>query len=256
MADYDALPHPRNLESYILHPTRGRLMAQTILIVDDEQSILDLLQYNLERSGYTTVVASNGLDAIHLAHRHHPDLAILDITMPGMDGLEVCTRLHLDLGTPVILLTARDTEVDKIVGLEIGADDYVTKPFSPRELVARIKAVLRRVQTPAAASTSRLLLGPLFLDPLTREVKLHDHPVNLTAKEFILMEYLMRHVGLALSRHAILDHVWGYDYYGDPRTVDVHIRRLREKIEPDPGQPHFIVTVPGVGYKFQVDMTS
>lgn len=229
-------------------------MAQTILIVDDEQSILDLLQYNLEKSGYNVVVASNGLEAIHLAHRHHPDLAILDITMPGMDGLEVCTRLRIDLGTPVILLTARDTEVDKIVGLEIGADDYVTKPFSPRELVARIKAVLRRIQSPAMASTSRLFIGPICLDPLTHEVKLHGELVNLTAKEFTLLEYLMRHVGLALSRHAILDHVWGYDYYGDPRTVDVHIRRLREKIEPDPSLPHLIVTVPNVGYKFQVDL--
>jgi len=228
-------------------------MAQTILVVDDEQSILDLLQYNLEKSGYEVVVASNGIDAIQLAHRLHPDLAVLDITMPGMDGLEVCTRLRHDLGTPVILLTARDSEVDKIVGLEIGADDYITKPFSHRELIARIKAVLRRAKSPATTTTSRLHLGPLCLDPLTHEVRLHGTPVNLTAKEFTLLEYLMRNAGLALSRHAILDHVWGYDFYGDPRTVDVHIRRLREKVEPDPGLPHLIVTVPGVGYKFQVD---
>jgi DNA-binding response OmpR family regulator len=228
-------------------------MAQTILVVDDEQSILDLLQYNLEKSGYEVVIANNGIDAIHLAHRHHPDLAILDITMPGMDGLEVCSRLRHELGTPVILLTARDTEVDKIVGLEIGADDYVTKPFSPRELVARIKAVLRRAKTPAATPATRLHLGSLCLDPLTHEVKLQGAAVNLTAKEFTLLEYLMRNAGLALSRHAILDHVWGYDFYGDPRTVDVHIRRLREKVEPDPGLPRLIVTVPGVGYKFQVD---
>ena len=226
-------------------------MTQVILVVDDEQSILDLLQYNLEKSGYEVMVAQNGLDAVKLAFRCHPDLAILDIAMPGMDGLEVCSRLRHELGTPVILLTARDTEVDKIVGLEIGADDYVTKPFSPRELMARIKAVLRRAKNPAASTAARLHLGPVCLDSLTHEVTLDGAPVNLTAKEFTLLAYLMRNAGLALSRHAILDHVWGYDFYGDPRTVDVHIRRLREKVESDPSAPHLIVTVPGVGYKFQ-----
>jgi DNA-binding response OmpR family regulator len=228
-------------------------MSQTILVVDDEQSILDMLQYNLEKSGYEVVTACNGLDAVKLAHRHHPDLAILDITMPGMDGLEVCGRLRMELGTPVILLTARDSEIDKVVGLEVGADDYVTKPFSPRELVARVKAVLRRAKAPTGGNGGRLALGPVSLDPLKHEVRLHDTVVNLTAKEFTLLEYLMRNAGLALSRNAILDHVWGYDFYGDPRTVDVHIRRLREKVEPDPGTPHLIVTVAGVGYKFQVD---
>lgn len=228
-------------------------MAQTILVADDEQSIVDVLQYNLEKNGYEVAVASNGHDAVQLAHRHHPDLAILDISMPGMDGLEVCARLRHDLGTPVILLTARDSEIDKIVGLEVGADDYITKPFSPRELIARIKAVLRRAKSPAATPSARLHLGSLCLDPLTHEVRQHGTLIPLTTKEFTLLEYLMRNAGLALSRHAILDHVWGYDFYGDPRTVDVHIRRLREKVESDPGNPHLIVTVAGVGYKFQVD---
>ena len=230
-------------------------MPQTILIADDEQSIVDLLQYNLEKGGYEVVVAFNGSDAVRLAHKHRPDLAILDITMPGLDGLEVCTQLRHELGTPVILLTARDSEIDKIVGLEVGADDYVTKPFSPRELIARIKAVLRRSKNPAAASSnSRLQLGPLCLDPLTHEVRLNGTPLPLTAKEFALLEYLMRNPNLALSRHAILDHVWGYDFYGDPRTVDVHIRRLREKVEADCSAPRLIITVPGVGYKFHVEI--
>jgi len=228
-------------------------MSQTILIADDEQSIVDLLQYNLEKGGYEVVVAFNGADAVRMAHMHRPDLAVIDITMPGIDGLEVCTRLRHELGTPVILLTARDSEIDKIVGLEIGADDYVTKPFSPRELLARIKSVLRRVKNPAAAPAAPLHIGSLCLDSLTHEVRLGENSLALTAKEFALLEYLMRNANLALSRHAILDHVWGYDFYGDPRTVDVHVRRLREKVEADCGTPRLIVTVPGVGYKFHAE---
>lgn len=225
-------------------------MAQTVLVVDDEQSIVDVLQYNLEKSGYETLTAYNGVDAVRLAHQHHPDLAVLDITMPGMDGLEVCARLRHELGTPVILLTARDSEVDKVVGLEVGADDYVTKPFSPRELIARVKAVLRRAKTPSIAAGTELQIGQIQLDPSKHEVRLQNQIVPLTTKEFSLLEYLMRNTGVALSRHAILDHVWGYDFYGDPRTVDVHIRRLREKVESDPANPALIITVPGVGYKF------
>ncbi|OPZ85322.1 MAG: Transcriptional regulatory protein YycF [bacterium ADurb.Bin429] len=226
-------------------------MSQTILIADDEQGILDVLQYNLEKGGYEVVCACDGLEAMRLAHTHTPDLAVLDITMPGMDGLELCGRLRLELNMPVILLTARDSEIDKIVGLEIGADDYVTKPFSPREVLARVKAVLRRAKTGGeAAQASRLHIGPLCIDTLRHEVFLCDAQVALTAKEFSLLEYLMRNAGIALTRHAILDHVWGYDFYGDARTVDVHIRRLREKVEPDPATPALILTVPGIGYKF------
>lgn len=226
-------------------------MSQTILVVDDEQAIVEVLQYNLEKGGYDVLTANNGLEAVHLAHQHRPDLAVLDITMPGMDGLEVCGKLRHELGTPVILLTARDAEVDKIVGLEVGADDYVTKPFSPRELVARVKAVLRRAKGPTTASTAEIRSGDIAIDPSKHEVRMCGEVICLTAKEFCLLEYLMRNAGLALSRHAILDHVWGYDFYGDPRTVDVHIRRLREKVEPNPAEPSRIVTVPGVGYKFQ-----
>jgi two-component system alkaline phosphatase synthesis response regulator PhoP len=224
-------------------------VAQTILVVDDEQSIVDVLEYNLQKGGFDVLTANNGIDAVKLAHQHHPDLAILDIAMPGLDGLEVCGKLRHDLGTPVILLTARDSEIDKIVGLEVGADDYVTKPFSPRELVARVRAVLRRAKT-QAAPTCELRCGALALDPSKHEVRLRGETVALTTKEFSLLEYLMRNAGFALSRHAILDHVWGYDFYGDSRTVDVHIRRLREKIEQQPANPTYIITVPGVGYKF------
>lgn len=209
-------------------------MAQTILVVDDEQSILDLVQYNLTRSGYEVITAKGGEEALRLAHRSHPDLAVLDINMPGIDGLEVCGKLRHDLGTPVILLTARDSEIDKIIGLEIGADDYVTKPFSPRELIARVKAVLRRSKSSASTAQTKVHIGPVCLDTGQHEVHIDGESVNLTAKEFCLLEYLMHNAGIALSRHAILDHVWGYDFYGDPRTVDVHVRRLREKIEPDP----------------------
>jgi len=228
-------------------------LSQTILVVDDEQSIVDILQYNLEKGGYQVITAVNGLDAVRLAHQQHPDLAIVDITMPGMDGLEVCGKLRHELGTPVILLTARDGEVDKIVGLEVGADDYVTKPFSPRELVARVKAVLRRAKGPAGGAYGELAFGVMLLDPLKHEVRLQGVLIALTTKEFCLLEYLMRHAGLALSRHAILDHVWGYDFYGDARTVDVHIRRLREKVEDTPANPKRIITVPGVGYKFHIE---
>ncbi|MHB9024565.1 MAG: response regulator transcription factor [Armatimonadota bacterium] len=228
-------------------------MAQTILVVDDEQSILDLVQYNLTRSGYEVVTARGGEEALRLAHRCHPDLAVLDINMPGLDGLEVCGKLRHDLGTPVILLTARDSEIDKIVGLELGADDYVTKPFSPRELIARIKAVLRRAKSSSSVTLTKLHIGPVCLDPAQHEVHVNSDAVSLTAKEFCLLEYLMTNAGIALSRHAILDHVWGYDFYGDPRTVDVHVRRLREKVESDPGNPCLIMTVAAVGYKFNAE---
>jgi DNA-binding response OmpR family regulator len=229
-------------------------MAQTILIADDEPSIIEVLQYNLEKAGYEVVAAADGLEALRAAFRQTPDLAVLDITMPGMDGLELCGRLRLEKNIPVILLTARDSEIDKIVGLEIGADDYVTKPFSPRELLARVKAVLRRAKTAGdVPAAGKLEIGPLYLDTLRHEVRLQGKPVTLTAKEFCLLEYLMRNAGIALTRHAILDHVWGYDFYGDVRTVDVHIRRLREKVEPAAAAPSLILTVPGVGYKFATE---
>ncbi len=224
-------------------------MAQKVLVVDDEDSILEVLIYNIEKAGFEVFSARDGLEGLKEAQRCRPDIAILDITMPSMDGLELCGRLRIEFAIPVILLTARDTEIDKIVGLELGADDYVTKPFSPRELIARIKAVLRRSKNGTHSAESILSCGPLSLDPLKREVILNGKDLGLTAKEFSLLEYLMKSPGIALSRNAILDHVWGYDFFGDSRTVDVHIRRLREKVEDDPTNPRRIITVPGVGYK-------
>lgn len=228
-------------------------MSQLILIADDEASILDILRYNLEKDGYRVIVANNGTSALHEALCHHPDLIILDITMPGIDGLDLCARLRHELGTPVILLTARDSEIDKIVGLEIGADDYVTKPFSTRELLARVKAVLRRAKGTGNVHLLELRCGNICLDRARHQVMLRDESVVLTTKEFSLLEYLMSNAEMALSRHAILDHVWGYDFYGDTRTVDVHIRRLREKIEDDPSVPRYIHTISGIGYTFHHD---
>lgn len=227
-------------------------MSQLILIADDEVSILDVLRYNLEKDGYQVITANNGSSALQQALQQHPDLSILDVTMPGIDGLDLCGKIRHELGTPVILLTARDSEIDKIVGLEIGADDYVTKPFSPRELLARVKAVLRRAKGNNNGHLQELRTGNLYLDIARHQVMLQGELITLTAKEFSLLEYFMRNAEMALSRHAILDHVWGYDFYGDTRTVDVHIRRLREKIEADPASPRYIHTLSGIGYKFHL----
>ena len=225
-------------------------MAQTILVVDDEPDIVEVVKYNLERAGYQVLAAGDGPKALQLARSCKPDLIILDIMLPGLDGLDVCAALRRDMDLPIILLTARDSETDKVVGLEMGADDYVTKPFSPRELLARIKAVLRRTKALPALG-ARLCTGDLELDPVRHRVLRSGVQLDLTAKEFALLELFLRHPGVALSRESILDHVWGFDYYGDPRTVDVHIRRLREKVEPDPRHPRYITTVPGLGYRLE-----
>jgi DNA-binding response OmpR family regulator len=226
------------------------LMAQTILVVDDEPDIIEIVKYNLEKSGYQVATAASGPKAIQAAHAVKPDLIVLDIMLPGMDGLEVCAALRRDFDFPIILLTARDSETDKIVGLEMGADDYVTKPFSPRELLARIKAVLRRAKTNTTPGKC-LRVNDLELDPVKHQAKRAGELLPLTAKEFALLEFFMRHAGAALTRASILDHVWGFDYYGDPRTVDVHIRRLREKVETDPHHPQRITTVAGLGYRLE-----
>jgi two-component system, OmpR family, alkaline phosphatase synthesis response regulator PhoP len=225
-------------------------MAQKILVVDDEPDIVEIVRYNLEKSGYQVLMAGDGGKALGMARSQHPDLVVLDVMMPGIDGLEVCAILRRETDLPIILLTARDSETDKVVGLEMGADDYLTKPFSPRELLARIKAVLRRTKT-VTAGAGAMRSGELELDLVKHEARRCGKPLALTAKEFTLLEFLMQHTGIALARQAILDHVWGYDYYGDPRTVDVHIRRLREKVEADPHQPRLISTVPGLGYRFE-----
>jgi len=226
----------------------------TILIVEDEADIADLVKYHLEREGLAARTVGDGKQALDLIVRDHPDLIILDLMLPGVDGLEMCRRLRAQSATqriPVIMLTARAEEVDRIVGLEIGADDYVPKPFSPRELVARVKAVLRRAAAPVGPNEAPVSFGSLRLDPARHEVTRGDHTINLSAMEFRLLEFFLRHRGRVFTRTQLLDQVWGQDRFVEPRTVDVHIRRLREKVEEDPRNPALILTVRGMGYKCQ-----
>jgi len=224
----------------------------TILIVEDETDIADLVKYHLDKEGLAARTLGDGKQALDLIAREPPDLIILDLMLPGLDGFEVCRRLRGNTATqhiPIIMLTARAEEVDRVVGLELGADDYVSKPFSPRELVARVKAVLRRVAVPATPSEAPVVLGNLRLDPARHEVTKGDQPLDLSAMEFKLLEFFLRHRGRVFSRTQLLDFVWGQDRFVEPRTVDVHIRRLREKVEDDPRRPLLILTVRGMGYK-------
>jgi len=226
----------------------------TVLIVEDEADIAELVKYHLEKEGLTARTVSDGKQALELVVRNHPDLIILDLMLPGMDGLEVCRRLRSSSATqgiPIIMLTAKAEEVDRIVGLEIGADDYVSKPFSTRELVARVKAVLRRTTAPLAPDESPVTAASLRLDPARHEVIKDDKAIDLSAMEFRLLEFFLRHRGRVFTRTQLLDQVWGQDRFVEPRTVDVHIRRLREKIEDDSRQPMLILTVRGLGYKCQ-----
>jgi two-component system, OmpR family, alkaline phosphatase synthesis response regulator PhoP len=226
----------------------------TILIVEDEADIGALVKYHLEKEGLSARTVSDGKQAMELIVRDHPDLIILDLMLPGMDGLEICRRLRSNSTTqsiPIIMLTARAEEVDRIVGLEIGADDYVPKPFSPRELVARVKAVLRRTTAPLTPDESPVSAGGLRLDPARHEVTKEDQAIDLSAMEFRLLEFFLRHRGRVFTRTQLLDQVWGQDRFVEPRTVDVHIRRLREKVEDDPRKPTLILTIRGLGYKCQ-----
>jgi len=232
----------------------------SILVVDDERPFRESLQFSLERQGYHVLTASDGPTGLRLARAEKPDLVILDVMLPGMDGFKVCQALRRDSDIPVIMLTARDDETDKVVGLELGADDYVTKPFGLRELHARIRAVLRRRDgLPETASeadgviprTEGMTYGNLVVAPQERRVLLNGAEVSLRPREFDLLTYLVRNRGIALSRQQLLDGVWGIDYYGDPRTVDVHMRQLREKIEADPATPTRLVTVRSHGYRFE-----
>jgi two-component system alkaline phosphatase synthesis response regulator PhoP len=225
-----------------------------ILIVEDEADIANLVKYQLEKEGLTARTVPDGKQALDLIVRDHPDLIILDLMLPGADGLEVCRRLRANnatQGIPIIMLTAKAEEVDRVLGLEMGADDYVAKPFSPRELVARVKAVLRRTATPLAPSESPVSLGTLRLDPVRHEATKADRSIDLSAMEFRLLEFFLRHRGRVFTRTQLLDQVWGQDRFVEPRTVDVHIRRLREKVEDDPRRPSLILTVRGMGYKCQ-----
>jgi two-component system alkaline phosphatase synthesis response regulator PhoP len=221
-----------------------------ILIVDDEPTILNTVQAYLEREGYTVRTALDGPAALKAARAFRPDLIVLDIMLPGMDGLEVLRRLRQESGVYVLMLTAKADETDKIVGLTVGADDYLTKPFSPRELVARVKAILRRDRG-AGPGEPALAFGDLRIDLDARRAWKDDEPLDLTPIEFDLLHTLARNPGRVLSREQLIEQVWGYDYYGDERIVDVHIGRLRKKVESDPANPILIVTVRGAGYRFE-----
>ncbi len=230
------------------------IRQRRILVVDDETSIREVLTRYLEREGYRVEVAADGQSALLAAATSTPDLIVLDLMLPGIDGLEVCRRLRSQSAVPIIMLTARDEEADKLIGFTTGADDYLTKPFSPAELVLRVKAVLRRADAtaaPAQAQDDTLHFGEFVISPAFRRVEVAGRAVELTAKEFDMLLLLVRHPGQVFSRSQLLDHIWDYDYYGDSSTVTVHISRLREKLEPDPAHPRYIKTVWGVGYKFE-----
>ncbi|MCL1872089.1 MAG: response regulator transcription factor [Promicromonosporaceae bacterium] len=233
-----------------------------ILVVEDEESYRDPLTYQLTREGFDVVEASSGTQALELFDAQGADLVLLDLMLPGLSGTEVCRQLRLRSDVPVIMLTAKDTEIDKVVGLELGADDYVTKPYSFRELLARMRAVMRR-RSPVAVESSGgnhalpvdddvegvLDVGPVRMDVDRHTVTVGGHPVALPLKEFDLLELLLRNAGRVLTRGQLIDRVWGADYVGDTKTLDVHVKRIRAKIEPDPGSPRYLLTVRGLGYK-------
>ncbi len=224
-------------------------MVAKILVVDDERPIADILKFTLEKEGYEVIVAYDGDEAVERALSELPDLILLDIMLPKRDGMDVCRAIRQQADMPIIMLTAKDNEVDKVVGLELGADDYVTKPYSSRELVARVKAHLRRRQNESRTETSRKMhIHELAIDNESYEVYKGDQLIDLTYREFELLYYLARHVGQVMTREHLLQAVWGFDYFGDVRTVDVTIRRLREKIEDDPSRPEYIITRRGLGY--------
>lgn len=228
-------------------------MAEKILVVDDERPIADILKFNLERAGYQVETAYDGDQALQVALADLPDLIILDIMLPGKDGFEVCREIRRRSTVPIIMLTAKEAETDKIQGLDEGADDYVTKPFSPGEVVARVRALLRRSQGSMSANSDpdHIYCGHLTIDVKGHQVLRDDQQIELTTREFELLKYLAQHPGQVFSRETLLEDVWGYRYHGDIRTVDVTIRRLREKIEEHPGDPRFILTKRGAGYYFR-----
>jgi DNA-binding response OmpR family regulator len=252
------------------------IVARKILVVDDEAVLVETIAYNLEQAGYQVLTAADGVSALEAARREHPDLILLDIMLPGMDGLEVCRQLRREDATatiPIVMLTAKADEIDKVVGLEVGADDYVTKPFGRRELLARVRALIRRSDYPSPLTDDpnqngkpkrehggetrtstrdrELVAGPLRIDLAGRRVNCRGVDMELQPKQFDLLTYLVRNRGTVLTRDQLLHNVWGYDYVGDTRTVDVHVRWLREKLEEDPANPKLIQTVRGVGYVFR-----
>lgn len=227
--------------------------STTILLIEDDESIAEPLIFGLKSEGYRVLHASDGSQGLHLARTEAPAVILLDVMLPGMDGFTVCRTLRRESIVPILMLTARGQELDRVMGLELGADDYIVKPFSFRELLARVRAILRRRQLDrgeASPPADRLAIGEIEVDRTARQVWRAGRPVDLTPREFDLLWVLMKHAGQALHRHDLLDQVWGKDWIGDPRTLDVHIRWLREKIEDDPSSPHYIQTVRGYGYRF------
>ncbi|MGF7397833.1 response regulator [Thermoanaerobacterium thermosaccharolyticum] len=226
-------------------------MSSRILIIDDEKPIVEILKYNLEKNGYSTIEAYDGEEGLKLAQEKNPDLILLDVMLPKMDGFTVLRILRQTMTTPILMLTAKEEEVDKVLGLELGADDYVTKPFSMRELIARVKANLRRSGINNGEGMSNIIIvNNLSIDLSKYKVEKNGRPIELTSREFGLLKFLVANRGLIFSREMLLEKVWGYEYFGDVRTVDVTIRRLREKIEDDPANPRYIHTKRGVGYYF------
>ncbi len=225
--------------------------SSTILLVDDEDSVQKLLAYPLEREGFRVLQARDGEEALARFAEEHVDLVVLDLMLPKLDGLEVCKRLRAESQVPIIMLTARDDELDKVVGLELGADDYITKPFSIREFRSRVRALLRRAATLPSAGGDVILADGLKIDVGRRSVEVRSNPVNLTYVEFELLRTLASHPGRVYSRRMLLESLWGAADYREPRTIDVHVRHLREKLERDPAEPEYILTVRGVGYRFR-----
>ena len=229
-------------------------MPNTVLVVEDEPNLLAALEYTLEQEGYEVLTAIDGESGLHLARTREPDVLILDVMLPSLDGFEICRIIRRESSIPILMLTARGEEVDRVVGLELGADDYVTKPFSMRELLARIRSLLRRASTPTSNGSQNesevLRSGDLIIDLASHSATLEDKPLEMKPREFSLLSLLAANRGRAFTRDQILERLWGHDYIGDSRTVDVHVRWLREKIEPEPSKPQRIVTIRGVGYRF------
>jgi two-component system alkaline phosphatase synthesis response regulator PhoP len=227
---------------------------EEILMVEDEENILEAVKYSLEKDGYSVITATDGQTGLHLAKTRNPDLIILDIMLPKMDGLDVCKSIRMESNIPIIMLTAKGEEIDKIIGLELGADDYITKPFSIRELIARVKALLRRASTNtnnenSDSGSQTFTTGKIHIDIRSHTATIDGMPLDLRPKEFDLLSFFVANVGMALTRDHILEKIWGYDYIGKSRTVDVHVRWLREKIETDPSNPKTIITLRGTGYR-------
>jgi len=228
----------------------SRVLVKTILVADDEPTLVATLKYNLERESYAVITAADGESALEAARASRPDLILLDLMMPGLNGLEVCRIIRREMHIPILILTARGGETDKVAGLEIGADDYVTKPFSMRELVARVRALLRRSEQAPARDTDVLAAGDILIDLRKRTVTKNGASLSLKPREFELLSFLARNHGKAFTRDQLLNQIWGYDYAGDTRTVDVHVRWLREKVEDEPERPARLITIRGVGYRF------